>query len=163
MTIALAVSARISEMADIEISTKGSHIEICDNVFIDSFVKVKAAGGCGNIYIGRNTFINSGSVLYYGNGITIGEDVLIAANCTLAPVNHSYNLTSTPFREQGFLPSKGGIVIGNNVWIGSNTVILDGSVIGNNTVIGACSMVRGFVEGGNLYGGNPLKFIRKLG
>ena len=163
MTIAISSTARISKMADIEASTMGSHIEICDNVYIDSFVKIKAAGGLGSIYIGRNAYINSGTVLYYGNGIFIGKDVMIAANCTLAPVNHNYRLSDTPFRSQGFLASKGGIRIEDNVWIGANTVILDGALIRSGTVIGASSLVRATVEGNSLYGGNPLKLIRKLG
>ena len=55
--------------------------------------------------------INAGCVLYTGNGIHIGNYVAIAANCTFAPVNHAYADRSRLIREQGFLPSKGGIVI----------------------------------------------------
>ena len=57
---------------------------------IDAFVKIKPAGGSGDVVIGRGTVINSGCVLYTGNGIRIGRNVLIAANCTLAPTNHEF-------------------------------------------------------------------------
>ena len=69
--------ARISPLADIEDSVKGSRIIIEDGVQVDSFVKIKPAGGTGDVRIGRNSYINSGCVLYSGNGIDIGEDVLI--------------------------------------------------------------------------------------
>ena len=97
---------------------------------IDAFVKIKPAGGSGDVVIGRGTVINSGCVLYTGNGIRIGRNVLIAANCTLAPTNHAFADPDRPIREQGFQPSRGGIVIGDDVWIGANCVLLDGATIG---------------------------------
>ena len=57
------------------------------------------------------------------------------------------------------MPSKGGIKIGNDVWIGANCVILDGSVIPNGCVIGAGTIVRGRLEEYNVYCGNPIKKI----
>ena len=78
--------------------------------------------------IGRGTVINSGCVLYTGNGIRIGRNVLIAANCTLAPTNHAFADPDQPIRDQGFQPSRGGIVIGDDVWIGANCVLLDGTL-----------------------------------
>ena len=82
--------ATISTKCDIEDSIKGSIIEIGASSVVDSFVKFKPAGGTGNIVIGKRVHINSCCVLYSGNGILIGDDVLIAANCTFAPVNHEY-------------------------------------------------------------------------
>ena len=82
-------------------------------------------------------------MLYSGNGITIGNDVLIAANCTLAPVNHAYRERHRLIREQGFGPSRGGIVIEDDVWIGANCVLLDGAILRQGCVVGACSLVRG--------------------
>ena len=83
-------TAKVSENCDIEDSVRGSVIEIGAFSNIDSFVKIKPAGGTGNIKIGDRVHINSCCVLYTGNGISIGDDVLIAANCTIAPVNHQY-------------------------------------------------------------------------
>ena len=85
-----ASSARISRLADIEDSQRGSRIVIEDDVVIDAFVKIKPSGGSGDVVIGRGTVINAGCVLYTGNGIRIGCNVLIAANCTLAPTNHEF-------------------------------------------------------------------------
>ena len=63
--------------------------------------------------------------------------------------------------QQGHAKSKGGIIIENNVWIGANTVILDGARVCEGSVIAAGSIVRGICNDKSLYGGNPLKKIKK--
>jgi virginiamycin A acetyltransferase len=152
-------SASISALADIEDSTRGTRIVIGENVVIDSFVKIKPAGGAGDLVIGAATTVNSGCVFYTGNGVHIGRDVAIAANCTFAPVNHEYADRHTPIRRQGFRPSKGGIVVGDDVWIGANCVLLDGTMIGDGCVVAAGCVVRGTLEPYHVYGGNPLRQI----
>jgi virginiamycin A acetyltransferase len=153
-------TASVSPLADVEDSVRGTRIAIGARVVVDAFVKIKPAGGSGNLVIGPDTVINSGCVLYTGNGIAIGEGCAVAANCTFAPTNHEYRMRDTPIRSQGFRPSKGGIVIGDDVWIGANCVFLDGAVVGTGCVIGAGSVVRGSLESYGIYGGNPL---RRLG
>lgn len=152
--------AWVSPLADIEESVKGSRIVLSSGVRIDSFVKVKPAGGPGDVIVGEDSIINSGCVLYTGNGIRIGSHVSIAANCTLAPVNHEYQDGSRLIQSQGFRPSKGGIDIGDDVWIGANCVILDGARIGKGCVVGAGSIVRGELEAYGIYAGSS---IEKLG
>lgn len=154
-------SAKISEWTDIEESSKGSVLSVGEDTVIDSFVKIKFAGGIGNIKIGEKCYINSGCVLYSGNGITIGKNVIIAANCTLAPVNHEFRNLEIPIREQGFLKSRGGIIIEDDVWIGAGSVILDGTHILKGSVIGAMSLTRGKLLSCSVYAGNPVKFIKK--
>jgi virginiamycin A acetyltransferase len=154
--ITISEHAKVSPQADIEDSVRGTRIVIEAGVVIDSFVKIKPAGGSGDVVIGRNSYINSGTVIYTGNGVTIGEHVLIAANCTLAPVNHQYGSRNQPIASQGFAPSRGGIIIEDDVWIGVNSVILDGSIIRKGCVIGALSLVRGELEPYGIYAGNPL-------
>lgn len=149
----------VSELADIETSSRGSTLSLAKGVTIDSFVKVKFAGGVGNIEIGEDSIINSGCVLYSGHGIRIGANVLIAANCTLAPVNHAYSDPTKLIRSQGFSPSKGGISIEDDVWIGANCVILDGAFIPKGCVIGAGSLVSKSLEPYSIYVGNPLKKV----
>jgi acetyltransferase-like isoleucine patch superfamily enzyme len=153
-------SATISKFADIEQSVRNTNITIESSVYIDSFVKIKPVGGTGDVFIGKNSYINSGCVLYSGNGIKIGEGVLIAANCTLAPVNHEYKGKNKTIIQQRFQPGKGGIIIEDDVWIGANSVILDGTHIGKGAVIGANSLVKGKIESYGVFGGNPLKLIK---
>jgi len=149
--------ATISEFADIETSSKGSRLVVADDVVIDAFVKIKFTGGEGDIVIGNGTYINSGCVLYSGNGIVMGKDVLVAANCTFAPVNHEFRSRSKTIKEQRFMPSRGGIIIEDDVWIGAGVVILDGTVIRKGCVIGAGSIVSGTTEEYGIYAGNPLQ------
>jgi virginiamycin A acetyltransferase len=148
--------AKVSNFADIEDSVRGTRIIIEAGVVIDAFVKIKPAGGNGDVIIGEGSYVNSGTVIYTGNGVWIGKNVLIAANCTLAPVNHQYRLRDTQIIRQGFTPSKGGIRIEDDVWIGVNTVVLDGALIRKGCVVGACSLVKGELDEYGVYAGNPL-------
>jgi virginiamycin A acetyltransferase len=151
--------AKVSKLADIEDSIRGTRVVIGAHTSLDSFVKVKPAGGSGDLIVGERSVINSGCVLYTGNGIRIGNDVAIAANCTFAPVNHAYKDKSRRINQQGFLPSRGGIVIEDDVWIGANVVILDGAILRTGCVIGAGSLVRGEIPAYSIHAGNPLKHL----
>jgi len=151
--------AKISALADIEDSVRGSHIDIGANSIVDSFVKIKPAGGEGNLVVGENCVINSGTVLYTGNGINIGNFVAIAANCTFAPVNHEYMKKDELIRNQGFKPSKGGIIVEDDVWIGANCVLLDGAFLRKGCVIAAGSIIRGEIGAYSVNAGYPLKII----
>lgn len=159
MTITIHETASISLHSDIEESVRGTLIEIGANCVIDSYVKIKPTGGQGDVVIGERSVINSGCVLYSGNGIRIGRNVLVAANCTFAATNHEYRRRDLPIREQGFRPSKGGIVIEDDVWIGSNCVILDGAHIRQGVVVGAGSVVRGELTHYGIFAGNPIQQI----
>ena len=152
--------ANISKLADIEVSNRGSKLVVADNVVIDSFVKIKFTGGDGNITIDEGSYINAGCVLYSGNGIEIGKDVLIAANVTIAPVNHAYEEKNKTIKEQRFKPSKGGIIIEDDVWIGASVVILDGATIKKGAVIAAGCIVNCVVEEYSVCAGNPLQVIK---
>ena len=157
--IELDPSARVSPRAEIEDSVLGTRIVVGANSVIDSFVKIKPAGGRGDLIIGARCIINSGCVLYTGNGIRIGDGVAVAANCTFAPTNHEFRRRAVPIREQGFRPSKGGIIVEDDVWIGANCVLLDGAILRVGCVIGAASVVRGEVPAYTIQAGNPLVLL----
>lgn len=150
-------TAQISPLADIEPSMRGSRYAVGARTMIDSFVKIKPAGGSGDVVIGEDSAINSGTVIYSGNGVSIGNAVLIAANCTLAATNHEFSDPDLRIRDQGFQPSRGGIIIEDDVWLGANVVVLDGSVIGRGAVIAAGSVVIGTVEPYGIYAGTPAR------
>ena len=149
----------ISSLAEISDSVRGTKVTIGSNCMIDSFVRIKPVGGSGDISIGDDCYINSGTVIFSGNGVDIGHKVLIASNCSIMPVNHNYSSRTTPILDQGFLETQGGITIGNDVWVGSNSVILDGSQIGEGCVISAGSVVKGSLKSFGIYAGNPLMLI----
>jgi virginiamycin A acetyltransferase len=150
----------VSPLADIEDSVRGSHIEIGHGSRIDAFVKIKPVGGLGDVIIGNYSYINSGTVIYSGNGVRIGNHVLIAANSTIAPINHEVRRRDMLIVDQRFMPSKGGIVIEDDVWIGANCVILDGAVIRRGCVIAAGSVVRGELPEYSICTGNPARPTR---
>jgi virginiamycin A acetyltransferase len=157
--ITLHPTAKISPLSEIEASIRGTQIIVGAQSIIDSFVKIKPTGGSGDVIIGENSVINSGCVIYSGNGVEIGNNVAIAANCTFAATNHEYRDKNKLIREQRFKPSKGGIIIEDDVWIGANCVILDGAYIAKGCVIGALSLVRGKLDEYGIYAGNPLQKI----
>lgn len=159
MSVEIAKSARVSRLADIEPSQRGTKVVIGDAAMIDSFVKIKPVGGEGDVVIGARSAINSGCVIYSGHGVTIGEDVAIAANCTLAPVNHEYRSKEMTIREQRFMPSRGGIVIEDDVWIGANCVLLDGTILRKGCVVGAGSLVRGEIPAYSVIRGVPAEVV----
>jgi virginiamycin A acetyltransferase len=152
-------TARISLLADIEESPRGTQIVVGAGSVVDSFVKIKPAGGTGAVVIGERVTINSGCVIYTGNGLIIGNDVAIAANCVFAPVNHEFKERNKLIREQRFQPSRGGIVIEDDVWIGSGCVFLDGTIVRRGCIIGAMSLVRGELPAYSIHVGNPLRLV----
>lgn len=154
-------NAAISKLSDIEESQKGSKLTIAAGCQIDSFVKIKFTGGTADIEIGENCYINSGTVLYSGNGIKMGNNVLIGPNCTLVPVNHNYSDRGTIIRLQRFQPSKGGIIIEDDVWLGASVCVLDGAIIRKGCVIAANSLVIGETQEYGVYVGSPAK-LKKL-
>ena len=151
--------AQISPLTDIEDSVLGSTITIEDGVTIDSFVKIKAAGGRGDVWIGKNCSINSGVVIYIGNGVQIGDNVAIGANSTIAPTNHEYHDSNTLIRDQRFMETRGGVIIEEDVWIAANVVLLDGAHLRRGCVVGAGSLVREELPAYSVNVGSPTRII----
>ena len=152
-------NAKISPLTDIEDSIRGSTLTIEDGVVIDSFVKIKFTGGMGDIWIGRNCGINSGVVIYSGNGVRIGDDVAIGPNSTIAPTNHEYKSADTLIWDQRFMPSRGGVIIEDGVWIAANVVLLDGAHLGKGCVVGAGALVREKLPPYSVNVGSPTRII----
>ena len=152
-------SAFVSVDARIYPSVQGTSIRIGANSYIYDFVVIRAVGGLGNIEIGEHCYINPGSTIYSGNGVSFGDYVLIAPGCVVAPTNHAFGRRDLPIRKQGWLPSRGGCVVENDVWVGANCTLLDGAHIGRGAVIAAGSVVKGCVEPFSIYGGVPAKKI----
>lgn len=112
---------------------------------------------CGkNITVGKNVFINACCKFQDQGGITIGDGVLIGHNVTLATLNHEEN----PEFRQNIYPKP--IVIGNNVWIGSNATILQGVTVGDGAIIGANAVVTKSVPENTVVAGVPARIIKKI-
>lgn len=108
--------------------------------------------------IGNNCRIN-GAFLHAQKGIIIGDMTVIAAGTQIIDSNgHIINsLNRTIGRDTPQM-----IIIGKNVWIGLNCIILKGSIIGDNSIIAAGSVVKGEFSNNSIIQGNPAILISKI-
>lgn len=106
-----------------------------------------------NVYVGPNSFLGS------CHRLSIGRDSMIGANCYLTTVNHVTERIDVPFAKQGY--RGGDVTLGENVWLGSNVVVLPGVAIGDHAVIGAGAVVTRNVPQCETWGGAPAKMISR--
>ena len=105
----------------------------------------------------------SGSTIYSTESITIGKNATIGANCKiidndfhpLDPEQRRLNLNEEHTK-------RAPIVIGDNCFIGMNSIILKGTTLGNNVVVGAGSVVHGTFPDNCIIAGNPARIIRHI-
>ncbi len=109
-----------------------------------------------NITVGKNVFINACCHFQDQGGITLGDNCLVGHNVVFATLNHGF----APEERQSMLPAP--IVVGRNVWIGSNSTILQGVTIGDNSIIAAGSVVTKDVPANAIVAGIPARFIRSI-
>jgi len=134
-------------------------IDIGNDTYIGDNAVVHTGKRGGKVKIGSNCTVQTFSSVYGHGGITIGNGVRIATQCVLVPANHVFTDPDKPIYQQGL--TREGITIGDDVWLGAGTIILDGTKIGNGSVVAASSVVRGEIGPGELIGGAPAKLIKK--
>lgn len=138
-------------------------ISIADFTFVDDNVVLDAKGEANqgifigeNVYLGRNTILScKGGSIFLENfcnisancnllsetEIRLGKYCFLAGECYLvAGGNHPVTDISTPIMFQPSV-SKGGIKIGEDVWLGAGVIVLDGVTIGKGSIVGAGSVV----------------------
>lgn len=108
-----------------------------------------------DIIAGDNFSLNAFSAVYGQGGVKIGNNVMIAGNTTIIPANHSIERIDIPMLEQE--QTKKGIVIEDDVWIGSGVRILDGVTVSKGCVIGAGAVVTKTTDSYGVYLGIPAK------
>ncbi len=129
---------------------------IGENCYIEP--PIFANFGCKHVFFGDNVYVNFNATLVDDANIYIGNDVMIAPNVTIATGTHPVD----PELRREALQYNLEVHVGNNVWIGANTVILPGVSVGDNTVIGAGSVVTKDVPANVVAFGNPCKVQREI-
>lgn len=154
------------------------------HVFVDTRVVLNQAGGGGPLILGdrvhilRDTIIATGQggrisigpdcyiqarcqLMGYKGAIVLGRDVQLASHVLIYAYNHGI-APGTPIREQP-LESRGGVMIGDDVWIGASAVVLDGVTIGAGAVVAAGAVVTRDVPPGAIVAGVPARVVGKRG
>lgn len=107
-------------------------------------IRVRSGATCR---IGNNTSINSHNSIVCHESITIGDNVQFAPNVQIYDHDHDYKaiggISAMKYKTSP-------ITIGNDVWIGANTVILRGTEIGDNCVVGAGCVLKGKFKSGSV-------------
>lgn len=134
----------------------GHHTSIDRNLWLSCGGPTGSATGYFEIgdysYIGCNAVMGAG-----GGGIKIGSNVLIGQTVNMHSERHVIEDTCMPIRDQGI--SYQGILIEDDVWIGSKATILDGVIIGKSAVIGAGAVVTKSIPPYGIAVGIPARVI----
>ena len=111
-----------------------------------------------NIEVGKNFFANYNCTIIDVAKVKIGDNCQFAPNVSIYTAGHPLHpVARNSLYEYGI-----EVTVGDNVWIGGNTVILPGVRIGNNVVIGAGSVVTKDIPDWVVAAGNPCRVIREI-
>lgn len=111
-----------------------------------------------HIEVGKNFFANYNCTIIDVARVRIGDNCQMAPNVAIYTAGHPVYPTT---RNSAFEYGK-EVTIGDNVWLGGNTVVCPGVNIGNNVVIGAGSVVTKDIPDWSIAAGNPCRVIRKI-
>ena len=111
-----------------------------------------------NIEVGDHFYANHNCIILDGAKVTFGHHVLLGPNCAFYTTGHPLD----PQQRQSMLMYSYPITVGDNVWIGGNTVVMAGVTIGSDTVIGGGSVVTRDIPSGVVAAGNPCRVLRKI-
>ena len=133
------------------------------NIFLDEGVIVKSYAqicSCNNksmISIGKNTTIGNYTFIYSSEKIIIGDNCMIAPFVYIVDSKHGMAIESNMNSQSNATKP---VLIGSDVWIGTNSVILPGVQIGYGSVVASGSIVTKSIKPYSIVGGNPAKLIK---
>ncbi len=146
---------RPSEIKNREEILKKLFAEIGNNCYIEPPLR---ANWGKHTHLGDNVYANFNLTLVDDTHIYIGDHVMFGPNVTISTAAHPIDPEFRKKPVQFNIPVR----IGNNVWIGSNAVVLPGVIIGDNTVIGAGSIVTKDIPANVVAVGNPCRVLRTI-
>jgi len=126
--------------------------------------RIKTFTKTATVIIENNVDLNGTSIACRSTKIHIKSNTLIGSNVSICDsdfhcIEPEYRI---PGKRKACFENDKDVIIGENVWIGMNTIILKGVTIGDNTVVGAGSVVSKSLEANSVYVGNPLKKIKSI-
>jgi acetyltransferase-like isoleucine patch superfamily enzyme len=150
----IAGDLRLGRRSQIDVHPTG-RLTIRPNVEIlqDSWIVVEEND---RMEIGENVFISQHCTI--SGSVSIGRDSLIAGYVGILDANHVTRDPDRPIRMQG--GEKRPVIIGEDVWIGTSTIVLPGTKIGAHSVIGANSTVTRDIPEWTVAAGSPAGIIR---
>lgn len=114
----------------------------------------------GELSIGNNAGVST-STIYCSNKITIGDNSIIGGGSRIQDTDF-HSIDSQDRAGDDNKIAQKPVTIGNNVFVGARSMILKGVNIGDNAIVGAGSVVTKSIPPGEIWGGAPAKFIRKI-
>jgi acetyltransferase-like isoleucine patch superfamily enzyme len=112
------------------------------------------------IRIGRDSLIGEYCVIRGQGGVTIGDRVYTSPFTQIIAVNHVFDDPTRPFVEQGITAA--GIVIEDDVWLGTGAIITDGVRVGKGAVVAAGAVVTKDVPPHTVVAGVPAVPVKKI-
>lgn len=135
----------------------GDRVKIGENGRILCSGSLKSIGR--GLVIGNDSSFSENTFFGAAGGINIGSDVIAGQNVRFHSENHNFSDMDELIRKQGV--TNQGIIVGDNCWIGSGVVFLDGAQVPEGCVVGANSVVNGIFEKNSVIVGSPAKSIKK--
>ncbi|MDY6939647.1 MAG: acyltransferase [Cyanobacteriota bacterium] len=135
-------------------------ITLGDNTIVSRNCVIQ--GKTGPVSIGNKTDLGCNVILSSGGGIQIGNSVLIAGNCYLGGGRYVNDRLDIPMMEQGVY-TQGPLIIGDDVWLGAGSTVLDGVTVGKGCIVGAGAVVTKDLPDYTVAVGIPAKAIKTRG
>jgi acetyltransferase-like isoleucine patch superfamily enzyme len=158
-------------------------VRLADSVTLDDLVVLDAKGTTNRgIEVGQGAFLGRGTILsckdgditlgdhanlgfhceiFSGSSVTVGAHALFAAQVYLVGGGHEFEARDAAVIDQP--RTSRGIVLGDNVWLGTGAKVLDGVTIGKDAVVGAGAVVNTDLPDGAIAAGVPARVLRSRG
>ena len=158
-------------------------VHLGDDAVVDDLVVLDAKGSTNDgIRIGKGVFLGRGTILsckdgdivlgdhvnigfhseiFSGSSVTVGRHGLFAAYSYVVGGGHAFERAEVPVLAQE--RTSRGVVVGENVWLGTGAKVLDGVTLGDNVVVGANAVVAEDIPEGSVAVGVPARVVRRRG
>jgi acetyltransferase-like isoleucine patch superfamily enzyme len=155
-------------------------IDLERGVTLGDYVELSARGESSRIRVGERTLLGRGTIIHARDGtveigphgslgtncrlgtngsLRIGRYALFASGCAVGGGDHPFEGATAPMATR-LAESKGGVTIGDDVWLGTGVTVLDGVTIGRGAVVGACSLVTRDIPEMAVAYGIPARVVR---